>query len=82
MGLGLGVYNVLDKSCNDGNFSGSVHDSCVLKTSKVWEYIVSLNDGWLIGDSGYKWHRNLYTPIIDPQPGHQMRYNNFTSSSL
>lgn len=58
---------------------GSTHDSHVFKTSSLCTYLEanhhSLEDGILLGDSGYACSPYLMTPYTSPSTAAQERYN-------
>ena len=58
---------------------GSTHDSHVFRTSNICNYIQenhhSLNDGILLGDSGYALRPFMMTPYNNPTTPTQVAYN-------
>ncbi|OWF49490.1 nuclease HARBI1 [Mizuhopecten yessoensis] len=57
-------------------FPGSTHDAFILQSSFLPGYLTHLEDGgWLLGDSGYPLKEWLMTPINNPRPGQEERYN-------
>ena len=58
---------------------GSTHDSHIFHTSKIFQYLEqnhhSLDDGLLLGDSGYGCSPFLMTPYSNPNSAEQEAYN-------
>ncbi|CAC5391218.1 HARBI1 [Mytilus coruscus] len=61
------------------DWSGSVHDSLIFKTSSICKHLEEnhkgLVDGVLLGNSGYMCRPFLLTPYNNPQEPHQERFN-------
>lgn len=64
---------------------GSSHDSFIFRTSNIYEYFEEnlrlLDDGLILGDSGYALSRYLMTPYSDPVTPAQKRFNNAHKST-
>ncbi len=58
---------------------GSTHDSFIYRHSNIGELLSDdnrrLDDGFLLGDSGYACSRSLMTPFLRPQTPAEHRYN-------
>ena len=56
---------------------GSVHDSFIWQNCAINEAYRDgiIEDGWLLGDSGYAQEPWLMTPFLEPQTPSQRRYN-------
>lgn len=54
---------------------GSTHDSHIFRTSQIHEIHRILEDGILLGDSGYALKPYLMTPYNDPITGSQKAFN-------
>ena len=55
---------------------GSVHDSTIFDHSHIRAVLeTSVNDGYLVGDSGYPCRRYLLTPVLNPVSNAEHAYN-------
>lgn len=58
---------------------GSTHDSFIFTNSNIGQRLESqphaIEDGWLLGDSGYPCKPYLMTPYLNPSNAKQEAYN-------
>ena len=67
------------------NWPGSTHDSHIFTTSSLCTHLEGthrgLQDGMILGDSGYACRPFLMTPFINPTERYQQRFNRSHSTT-
>ncbi|XP_063598943.1 putative nuclease HARBI1 [Penaeus indicus] len=76
----LNVMGVCDASLKFTNvvvhWAGSTHDARIFNESLLCERLrTGLYKGYLLGDSAYPCRSYILTPVLNPRPGKQSRYN-------
>ena len=83
--LTINVQAIVDHKMKFRNFvrwPGSTHDNRIFKNSRIFKVFENnFVDGILLGDNGYACVRYLLTPILNPKPGPEERYNNAHTST-
>lgn len=74
------IFSFIGKFINvDAHWPGSTHDSHIFRASEVSAYLENhhrgVDDGYLLGDSGYACSRFLLTPYLHPSNASQEGYN-------